>query len=155
MGVVDRIFLFLMPLLVKFPTLIQLFYFSFLVFSNRIYRASTNIPALLHSSLNYLWSSGNYEELPPPSGAVSDTRESCPGDRELEGWMVAGYPGRGGRQHSFSARLVPEFRVADCSLQAWLKIELQLQWSLHLLAMGDVVYAPNCLHSRHTAWTGG
>lgn len=54
MGAVDRVFLFLLSLLVKFPTLIQLFYFSFLVFSNRIHRASTNIPALLHSSLNYL-----------------------------------------------------------------------------------------------------
>lgn len=89
-GVMDGVILFLMPLLAQFPTLIRLFSFSFLVFSNRVHRASSNISALLHSPLNYLWSSGKYEELPPPSGSVSDTCVSCVlEDREPEGWWLA------------------------------------------------------------------
>lgn len=92
-GVMDRGILFLMPLLVHFPTPIQLFSFSFLVFSNRIHRASSNISALLHSPFNYLWSSGKYEELPPPSGSVSDTCVNCFHGEQGAGRMEISFPG--------------------------------------------------------------
>lgn len=147
-----------MPLLVQFPTLIQLFSFSFLVFSNRIHWASSNISPLLHSPLNYLWSSGKYEELPPPSCSVSGTYVNYfPGGQGARG-METAFAGlrrlqgmwgcMSGLRVSRSIRLFLSIAVWHFSSthKVWPKMGSQLQWLVHLGIMGDVVFPSNSLH---------